>query len=41
MVIIVDMDQVTINGTVVKRPTHISRSVWVWFWECSANLWTD
>jgi len=41
MDIIVDMDQVTINGTVVKRPDRISRSDWLWFWGEARNRWTD
>jgi len=39
--ILVDMDQVTVCGQVVKRPDNISRSEWLWFWEWARDRWTD
>lgn len=41
MVILIDMDQVTVNGTIIKRPTRISRSDWLWFWDCAKAKWYD
>ena len=36
MQIIIDMDQVVIEGTPVPRPVYISRSQWIGYWErCS------
>ena len=33
MIILVDMDKVTINGTVLLRPSRTSRSAWMKFWD--------
>ena len=33
MTIVIDMDQVTIEGMVVPRPANVSRSEWMKFWE--------
>ena len=33
MTIVIDMDQVTIEGMVVPRPPNVSRSEWMAFWE--------
>ena len=38
MQIDVDMDQVTINGQVVKRPTYLSRSQWMIYWDAVKHL---
>lgn len=29
----VNMDSVEIEGQSVKRPRHIARSAWMWFWD--------
>jgi hypothetical protein len=29
----VDMDQVTVEGVVIKRPNRIARSDWIAYWE--------
>ena len=33
LTIVIDLDQVTIEGVVIKRPLVIGRSVWMSFWE--------
>jgi hypothetical protein len=33
LTIVIDMDQVTINGMVVPRPAGVGRSTWMQFWE--------
>jgi len=33
MIIDINMDSVLINGTSIPRPTRISRSAWIKFWE--------
>lgn len=31
--IYIEMDQVTVESTVIKRPARISRSDWMLYWE--------
>lgn len=37
LTILIDMDQVTIEGVVIKRPDRVARSVWMAFWERVQN----
>ncbi len=41
MIIDIDLDQVTINGTVVPRPSSMSRTEWDLFWRGAQWLWED
>ena len=33
LTILIDIDAVTIEGVVIKRPDRIARSAWLAFWE--------
>jgi len=32
------LDHVVVEGTTIKRPTRIPRSIWLAYWEAAAHL---